>query len=334
MAESKLQTRYSHIDVAKGIGIILVIMSHILSPYSTLSVIIYRFHVPLFFILAGVFAKPDASFFDFLKKSSKRLLLPYAVVFIIGVIFTLVINGPASVSLSIVAKCFYLASPYKINVGAIWFLPCLFSSSLLFNILYKLILRHKNIFLNFIIFGALCLSAFYAHKLEAALNFRFPFKLHVALMALVFYSVGFYMKDLIINQTGFEGIFQKLFVSIPAAIATVFIPFFIPELINTANANYGTNLFIYLFVALCGSFLTIVIGSTLYKSKFLSFVGKNSLMIFSLHTIVIAMFNHVAEKHSWGNGFLVNLIETAVVLLFMTGFVFVFNYAKSKTLKT
>ncbi len=73
--------RNDTIDIAKGIGIILVIMGH--TPSIVPEIIrnwISIFHMPLFFFLAGVFAdygitKPSKS----VVKSAKRLLLPYVV---------------------------------------------------------------------------------------------------------------------------------------------------------------------------------------------------------------------------------------------------------------
>ena len=132
--EKTTKVRYDHIDVAKGIGIILVIMSHVLSQYTLLSKIIYRFQVPLFFILSGVFAKPEDNFGVCLKKSFKRLFVPYTVFFCIGTVFTAFFSGFDSVGIKKLITIFILARPAEINVGALWFLACLFDVILLFNI--------------------------------------------------------------------------------------------------------------------------------------------------------------------------------------------------------
>jgi fucose 4-O-acetylase-like acetyltransferase len=46
--------RLHYIDIAKGIGIILVVVGHTSTPLY-LHNIIYQFHMPLFFILSGLF---------------------------------------------------------------------------------------------------------------------------------------------------------------------------------------------------------------------------------------------------------------------------------------
>ena len=48
--------RIEWIDIAKGIGIILVVIGHI-SQIEVLNDIIYSFHMPLFFIISGYLYK-------------------------------------------------------------------------------------------------------------------------------------------------------------------------------------------------------------------------------------------------------------------------------------
>lgn len=77
----KIHRRNDTIDIAKGVGVALVIMGH--TPSIVPEIIrnwISIFHMPLFFFLAGYFAdygmdKPSKS----LKKSIKGLLLPYVI---------------------------------------------------------------------------------------------------------------------------------------------------------------------------------------------------------------------------------------------------------------
>lgn len=53
----KIKNRISYIDIAKGIGIFLVIWGHIILNGPAYN-IIYAFHMPLFFFLSGlVFSK-------------------------------------------------------------------------------------------------------------------------------------------------------------------------------------------------------------------------------------------------------------------------------------
>ena len=55
MAEIKAKQRDKSIDIAKGIGIILVVYGHLACPISEE---IFLFHMPLFFLLSGFLSSP------------------------------------------------------------------------------------------------------------------------------------------------------------------------------------------------------------------------------------------------------------------------------------
>lgn len=69
-------------DLMKGVALILMMLCHLAYTDGPVKQIIYSFHMPLFFILAGVFAKDIAtipSFKLYTIKNAKRLLSPYVV---------------------------------------------------------------------------------------------------------------------------------------------------------------------------------------------------------------------------------------------------------------
>lgn len=69
-------------DLMKGIAILLMMLCHLVYTDGPVKQFIYSFHMPLFFILAGVFAKDITqipSFKQYTIKNAKRLLLPYLV---------------------------------------------------------------------------------------------------------------------------------------------------------------------------------------------------------------------------------------------------------------
>jgi fucose 4-O-acetylase-like acetyltransferase len=49
-------TRHAHIDIAKGLGIIMVVTAHAGLPF--LGQLFYCFHMPLFFVISGMLFKP------------------------------------------------------------------------------------------------------------------------------------------------------------------------------------------------------------------------------------------------------------------------------------
>ena len=67
--------RIEWVDVAKGYGILLVMLGHLQMP--EIQVSIYSFHMPLFFFLSGFVFSPKTSFKEFVKGKIRRIVLPY-----------------------------------------------------------------------------------------------------------------------------------------------------------------------------------------------------------------------------------------------------------------
>jgi fucose 4-O-acetylase-like acetyltransferase len=77
--------RVEYIDIARGIGILLVALAHadvsLFSPY--LHRLIYSFHMPLFFFLSGYFFNPQTPFWALVKKRFNTILKPYLVTIVL-----------------------------------------------------------------------------------------------------------------------------------------------------------------------------------------------------------------------------------------------------------
>lgn len=133
--------RQRYLDVAKGIGIILVVIGHCIPDASTLEGIsnknfavlfsvIYSFHMPLFFFISGYLSKilyTTADRISSLKKKFERLMIPY---FFVGICylpmkltFSKFANRPFD--LSDLPKIFLGVNPD----GELWFLYVLFVTS-------------------------------------------------------------------------------------------------------------------------------------------------------------------------------------------------------------
>lgn len=79
------KTRNITFDIAKGIGIILVVIGHYIpegapSGYVGFTHFIYQFHMPLFFVIAGFFferSSSDKGYWSLVGAKFKRLMVPY-----------------------------------------------------------------------------------------------------------------------------------------------------------------------------------------------------------------------------------------------------------------
>lgn len=96
--------RLKGLDIAKGIGIILVVAGHFFpesSPhwYAVARSVIYSFHMPLFLLISGyvyMYAGRDVPYLSFLKKKVKRVVIPY---FLVSFLFIFIKFIPQMLSL-------------------------------------------------------------------------------------------------------------------------------------------------------------------------------------------------------------------------------------------
>ena len=116
-------------DRAKGLAILLVVLGHINSPFGE---VIYSFHIPFFFFLAGIFIKTSYTGGDYFAKNFNRLMIPFLIFGTMGLLVTAIKNmllhrplEPMSESLT--GLLYWMDAPHMHHYGFIlWFLPALF----------------------------------------------------------------------------------------------------------------------------------------------------------------------------------------------------------------
>lgn len=68
------KNRINYFDIAKGIGMLCVILGHL--SLSAINMVVFTFHMPLFFIISGYFMKKQDTRLVIHKKF-RQLLIPY-----------------------------------------------------------------------------------------------------------------------------------------------------------------------------------------------------------------------------------------------------------------
>jgi len=118
--------RIAYLDVAKGIGILLVVLGHkyIKGSLPGLGKFIFSFHLPFFFLLSGMFFKPDYPLWVLFKSRFAMLIRPFlAGMLWAGIVFlpvyymkevtvagqTILLDGlPASMDLLLITGTYFL----------------------------------------------------------------------------------------------------------------------------------------------------------------------------------------------------------------------------------
>lgn len=136
--------RLDYIDIAKSLGMLTIIWGHILhSGWSNLMV--YSFHIPLFFFLSGMVFNADKyqSVGQLIKRRAKTLLLPYLIFSFV----TWLLWVGMRVAAHDATNYWYPLLQTFIAQGSsgflrhnlpLWFVPCLFVVELMFYYINKL----------------------------------------------------------------------------------------------------------------------------------------------------------------------------------------------------
>jgi acyltransferase len=101
------------IDIAKGIGILLVIAGHTIC--LKISSPLYAFHMPLFFLLSGLVYNNDkySKASAFFPTKTKQILKPWAIMWTISLLVCLIIpEWKEALSFKEIIKEFYTTNHY------------------------------------------------------------------------------------------------------------------------------------------------------------------------------------------------------------------------------
>lgn len=175
--------RIEFIDIAKGIGIILVIIGHCIDRQNLLSKWISSFHMPLFFIISGICFQNTKyqSFLLFFRKRFKTLLLPCFYFSILDSIITTITSGVPT----------YKDLVFRLP-GALWFVLILFLTELIY---YYIIKINKN---TYILIITLILSLSIGIILNRE-GIKFSYSLCSTFVGIFYYGLGNISKSIIIR---------------------------------------------------------------------------------------------------------------------------------------
>lgn len=269
--------RIDWIDVAKGYGIIGVIIGHITTP--VLTVWIYTFHIPLFFFLSGYLFHPKGSFLDFCKRKVRSLLVPYLFLSIPVIINEYWFNYGNNGSFTDFVNEF-LKAIIQVRYTPLWFIASLFSVNIIFYYVVKYIRRGWIRALCVLL--SLILSFSYWHLGGAPLPWNFDVTLFILPFMLLAYAINssLKLKYLVKNR-------PLLFLVVFLVGNTLLGGVNYYLIGKKVDLYYGDVDYLLLScpAALFGIFFIIMLSRLNILSIF-RYLGRNSLLIFAWHLIV------------------------------------------------
>lgn len=297
MAQARAKKRIELLDIAKAITIFLVIVGHTTSNTDTIMYrrVLYAFHMPLFFFLAGMSTKPRPihgrkAWMGFLKKNVLALLVPYVVW---GLIY-----GPFSFwNLPPLLYASWEALGKIGTLTSLWYLSAFFVARIVVQVLINLIdgLRQGE---NSLVYGLFALPPIILGLFMPHWEQGYPLCLDVAFVAtgIILLGVAFRRVLLIFAV-------QKGWV-LGAAFAASLVGLTIGtvargdacDLVLMCAARYG-NLFWFFANSITGT-LVVLTGSMLlvraaheglhpFSLAAVSYIGMHTMGIFLLHKPVL-----------------------------------------------
>jgi fucose 4-O-acetylase-like acetyltransferase len=133
--------RIAYLDVAKGIGILLVVLGHnyIRISVPDLGKFIFSFHMPFFFMLSGMFFNPAYPLTVLFKRRFATLIRPYfAAIVLLYTIYFFYTDLKWMTLLRRLARSLYASGNY-IEWAQLWFLPHLFLLNMFVGVLFLLL---------------------------------------------------------------------------------------------------------------------------------------------------------------------------------------------------
>lgn len=268
--------RLDYIDIAKGIGIILVVIGHCMG-WEPGFKFIYSFHMPLFFFLSGFCLNINKyTTQELFINRLKTILLP-------ALLFSIVVS-----------TLYYLGADGDISEltyrlpWAMWFLPVLFVAEIIYSILFKLLKGDVSKLCISLLSASLVGHLLYIHNISIA------YMMSTVPAALAFLGCGNILKEKV-----------KIFIQTMNSPLIWAIVFFLVDIIliylyklRTAMVyNSLTPLYESYVAAFCGIMGILCISMHLTKhilflKNLIIYLGRNTLVIMCTHQFVSCMLSY------------------------------------------
>lgn len=303
--------RFGFINVAKGIGIICVMLGHLGN--EMIDRVVFTFHMPLFFLISGYFLNDSVPILEFIKKKAKRLLLPYYVTggsICILLVLADIVRGlwgeiPSDFFNMIIAvifgSCFDVTEQIH-GIGAIWFLWALFWAALIVRLSCKLKWR-----------GAVWISLL---ALVSYVSYSFlvlPLSVQPGCCAAIFVYLGWKLKIMDLKRyiTNTWLMFFALGI-------------FVLEVALEIRVDMAKNMYKMGIVSVLGAvficFFVLYVSNIIYSTtaminKGLCFLGKHSLIVLCFHQIEMRVFPWSIVKYFLESVSMIEYFNCVVIIV-------------------
>lgn len=335
--KSLINNRIDMIDIAKGIGIILVVLGHCLPSDSYLRNIIYSFHMPLFFILSGLITKNISKENNILCAImfQKKLLITYFIYSGIAITFDIIVKvlilNEYSIT-TIIWEIYQTVSLFGVNV--LWFISTIVIAKIIFY--FMLNYMSANVCgvvsgVSFVLVGVLgrYISMDLMSTSLLGMLIYFPLIAFIRPIGMVvFLSIGYYGRPILKIITNPLKIQNRFFMAL-LGFLLISVNIVLTQYNGVIDLHYVQidNILLMFLLSFTGS-ISIIFISALISPKFiigkvLSLLGRKSIFIMLVHEYLLVnrIIADILNIFSIDNFFiqivLVLFVSTVLAILFV-----------------
>lgn len=289
----------------------------------------YSFHMPLFYFLSGYTFKVKKGYGQFLRKKIKSLVVPYssfAIIWMVGKGLLTVTQGNEYNMIE-----YILLFVLQQRFTPLWFIACLFVAEQIMYIMCQAQGRFTGKYywmMQSVVTGVL----FAGYRFLVGVNI--VWNADLALLAAAFMCFGRFYADYLENRI------SKSVGILCGMLLSWLISYNLNGRVDWYANSFG-NPALFVIAAVCGTLCLIKFAEQV-RCKWLSWLGRNTILFFGLHRIVIDLvfvvfnkFGMYAESGSLKSLMLaiVNVLATVVLLIPVNWFMlryFPWSLGKSK----
>ncbi|TAE57428.1 MAG: acyltransferase [Nostocales cyanobacterium] len=327
-----MNSRLQHIDIAKGIGILLVVLGHnpiTTRPKGELFNIIYSFHLPLFLFLSGLFLNTEKPLVKLMIEKLDAIVKPYLITVFIGyVMFNL-----DTIAIAIFGTIYSTSFTLPIVWAPLWFLTFIWAVSVFSWLFIKFTkITSRRIIIQFLLISILLIIGFLTRGIfwKIPININgvpfelfgrsfilpgLPFSTDILFLGSFFFLLGFIFKSQVVS-------FQiKPMYLILSLLIFSFCHYRYNHTIDINFRKYD-HLIISTVEAILGIYIVLNISSWLSKftkvANILAYIGSGSLFLLLFHYIVqreVHLFLNTQFNFKYVNLTLAFIAGTSIPLL-------------------
>jgi fucose 4-O-acetylase-like acetyltransferase len=297
--------RIAYLDVAKGIGILLVILGHnyVKASVPGMEKFIFSFHMPFFFLLSGMLFKPNYPLWVLFKRRFGTLIRPYlAAIILLYSVYFFFTDMKLMTILRRMLRWLYGSGNY-IEWAQLWFLPHLFLLNMFAGVLFLLFYgRIKWAWLRFAFLagmlwaGVAFLPVYYMREVTIAgqtiLLDGLPASIDLLLITGTYFLIGYEMRQALTEQ-----FFASIWTLVLSGLMLVALNIIFPHRMDFFFRTYDSYV-VNTLEALSGSVFLLALSSRIALRQNWLFA---ILKYFGQITIILLIFHQPAQTMTFGH---------------------------------